>query len=66
MTGDVGEETKLVLFGLMIAANAIFVVLWIIAYLEKAKWSHPYTKYGHLEHKYIHTHCVTYFPENDE
>ena len=66
MTGDVGEETKFVLFFLILAANLIFVVLWIMAYLSTAEWAEPYVKYARLETKYIvEAPIEPYFPKNE-
>ena len=39
LTGDVGEETSIILFILMLTVNAIFGIVWITAYLGNAEWA---------------------------
>ena len=39
LTGDIGQETKVTLFIVILFANALFGIIWITAYLGHAEWA---------------------------
>ena len=39
LTGENGNEIEVILFAIIIIANLVFIVTWIIYYVGSAKWS---------------------------
>ena len=39
LTGDIGEDTSIIVFTLILLANAVFGIMWIIAYVGTAEWA---------------------------
>ena len=39
ITGDIGEETSIVLFIVMLFVNLLFGIIWISEYLGHAEWA---------------------------
>ena len=39
LTHDIGEETGIILFAIMIIVNAIFGIIWITSYLGRVAWA---------------------------
>ena len=44
LTGDIGEETSIIIFILILIANTIFGIMWIIAYIGSAEWAEKIVK----------------------
>ena len=44
LDGAVGEETKIILFAIIIYANLIFCIIWLIAYISNAEWAEKLVK----------------------
>ena len=39
LTGDIGYETSIIVFVIILFANAVFGIMWIIAYVGTAEWA---------------------------
>ena len=39
LSDSIGEETKILLFTIILYANLIFCIIWIIAYISSAEWA---------------------------
>ena len=44
LTGDIGHETSIIIFVMILLANAVFGIMWIIAYLGVAEWAEAIVK----------------------
>ena len=63
ITDDIGQVTQILLFTLILTANAIFGCRWLIAYISKAQWAGILVKRFLLEHSYIACiPIIPYFP----
>ena len=49
MTGDIGYESEIILFAIMLIANLLFLFIWVKAYLDNAEWAEKLVKYVRLE-----------------
>ena len=49
LTGDIEEETKIIVFIIIIFANLFFVIMWIIEYVGHAAWGEKLVKKIRLE-----------------
>ena len=58
LTGDLGEETEIFLFVIMLTVNLFFAIVWITTYLGSAVWAASFVKYVKIEKKYIN--CSPY------
>ena len=67
LTGDVGNESKIILFIVIIFANALFGIIWITVYLGHVEWAVSLVKKCRTEYRYIKTErFIPYFPESDD
>ena len=39
LTGDIGYESDIILFSIILYSNLIFGIMWISAYLGNAEWA---------------------------
>ena len=39
LTGDIGEETKIFLFKIILICNIYFIIMWIRAYAINTRWA---------------------------
>ena len=49
MTGDIGYESEIILFAIMLIANLLFLLIWAKAYVANAEWAEKLVKYFRLE-----------------
>ena len=64
LTGDVGNETKIFLFIVIIFSNAFFGIIWITSYLGHVDWAVSLVKNCRTESQYIEIeNLIPYFPE---
>ena len=63
LTGDIGYETSINLFAVILVANAYFGIMWITAYLDHAEWANRWVKKFRTENKFIENEkLIPYFP----
>ena len=54
LTGDMGKTSSIIIFILILVANAVFGIIWIIAYIVYGKaWAENWIQKIHLEIKYV-------------
>ena len=54
LTGDMGPETSIIIFIIMLVANAFFGIIWIITYIVYGKpWAEKWIIKTHLESTYV-------------
>ena len=64
LSKDIGEETRIVLFAVIITFNALFGIIWITSYLSNASWAQLVVKRCRIEHEYLEPEpIIPYFPE---
>ena len=63
LSGDIGEETKIIFFTVMLLATIIFLIMFINAYMREAHWLQSFS----LTKSYISCDPVLpYFPNNED
>ena len=53
LTGDIGEETSIILFIVILSVNALFGIMWITSYLGHAEWAEIVVKKIRIESLYL-------------
>ena len=54
LTGDMGETTSIIIFIIILLANAFFGIIWIITYIAYGKpWAKKWIIKSRLESKYV-------------
>ena len=49
LTGDIGQEAKIILFVVILLINALFGIMWIKEYLGHAEWAEKLAKKFQIE-----------------